>query len=199
MFFADAPSPFATRAPIRIHGDPTRIPSPFTPSPLFRTPELQKPKLLGTEDNDSDEGSTESGRSPQTLGARRREARHPTADAARGFAVVTSVPVDASYKFPRTELAAMSDNIAQLIQDIDQLDGHRWNMMEELKVLRDITFFYHERHPELRSAGTTATTEDKPAGSTRQHDTADTKANLANDASEARQEDLKDTPKDTKK
>ena len=26
-------------------------------------------------------------------------------------------------------------------------------MMEELKVLRDITLFYHERHPELRGTG----------------------------------------------
>ena len=33
----------------------------------------------------------------------------------------------------------MSDNIAKLIQDIDKLDGHGQNMMEELKVLRDIT------------------------------------------------------------
>ena len=71
------------------------------------------------------------------------------ADTARGFAVVTSVPVDASYEFPRTELTAMSSNIAQLIQDIDQLDGHRRNMMEELKVLRDITHFFHECHPSV--------------------------------------------------
>ena len=35
----------------------------------------------------------------------------------------------------------MSNNIAWLIQDIDKLDGHRWNMMEELKVLRYITLF----------------------------------------------------------
>ena len=42
----------------------------------------------------------------------------------------------------------MSRNIAQLIQDIDRLDQR--NMMEELKVLRDITLFYQERHPELR-------------------------------------------------
>ena len=62
--------------------------------------------------------------------------------------MVTSIPVDASYEFPRTELTAMSRNIAQLIQDIDRLDQR--NMMEELKVLRDITLFYQERHPELR-------------------------------------------------
>ena len=93
----------------------------------------------------------------------------------------------------------MSDNIAQLIQDIDQLDGHQRNMMEELKVLRDITLFYDERHPELRAVGTAATVEDKPTGSTRQHDTADTSANPVNDASEERQEDLEDTPTDTKK
>ena len=30
--------------------------------------------------------------------------------------MVTSVPVDASYDFPRTELAAMSNNIARLIE-----------------------------------------------------------------------------------
>ena len=56
--------------------------------------------------------------------------------------MVTSVPVDMNYEFPHTELAAMSDNIAKLIQDINKLDGHLRNMMEELKVLRDITLFY---------------------------------------------------------
>ena len=86
--------------------------------------------------------------------------------------MVTSVPVDTSYKFPRTELAAMSDNLARLIQDIDKLDGHRRNMMEEVKVLRDITLFYHERHPKLRAAGsTTRPEEDDNEESTRQHDT----------------------------
>ena len=49
--------------------------------------------------------------------------------------MVNSVPVDSNYKFPRSELAAMYDNIAWLIKDIDKLDGHRRNMMEELKVL----------------------------------------------------------------
>ena len=86
--------------------------------------------------------------------------------------MVTSVPVDMSYEFPRTELAAMSDNIARLIQDIDKLDGHRRNMMEELKVLRDITLFFHEQHPELRMAGSTKQPEeDNNEESTRQHDT----------------------------
>ena len=86
--------------------------------------------------------------------------------------MVTSIPVDMSYEFPRTELAAMSDNIAKLIQDIDKLDGHRRNMMEELKVLRDITLFYHERHPELRAAGSTRQpAEDINEESTRQHNT----------------------------
>ena len=69
--------------------------------------------------------------------------------------MVTSIPVDQSYDFPWTELAAMSDNIAWLIQDIDKLDGHRRNMKEELKVLRDITLFYNERHPELHAMGST--------------------------------------------
>ena len=66
---------------------------------------------------------------------------------------MTSISVDQSYDFSRTELAAMSDNIAWLIQDIDKLDGHRRNMMEELKVLHDITLFYNERHPELHATG----------------------------------------------
>ena len=70
--------------------------------------------------------------------------------------MVTSVPVDQSYYFPRTELAAMSNNIAWLIQDIDKLDGHRQNMMEELKVLRDITLFYNERHPKLSCCASTS-------------------------------------------
>ena len=65
--------------------------------------------------------------------------------------MVTRVQVDSTYEFPRSELAAMSDNIAWLIKNIDKLDGHRRNMMEELKVLRDITMFYKERHPELHA------------------------------------------------
>ena len=83
--------------------------------------------------------------------------------------MVTSVPVDASYDFPRTELPAMSNNIAQLI---DRLDLHRRNMMEELKVLRDVTLFYNEQHPELRAAETSPIAEDNQDGSSRQHDTA---------------------------
>ena len=62
--------------------------------------------------------------------------------------MVTSVQVDASYDFPRTELAAMSINIARLIEDFDRLDLHRRNMMEELKVLRDITLYCNKQHPE---------------------------------------------------
>ena len=69
--------------------------------------------------------------------------------------MVTSVPVDMTYEFPRTELAAMSNNIAKLIQDLDKLDKHRRNMMEELMVLCNITLFYHEQHPELRRTGST--------------------------------------------
>ena len=84
--------------------------------------------------------------------------------------MVTSVPMDQSYDFPWTELAAMSDNIAWLIQDIDKLDGHWHNMIVELKVLRDITLFYNERHPELNIAGSTARPkEDINPGSARQH------------------------------
>ena len=99
------------------------------------------------------------------------QALAPTTDTPRGFAVVTSVSVDASYNFPQTELTAMSNNIAQLIQDIDRLDLHRRNMMEELKDLRDITLFYNKRHPEHRAAEPTSIAEDKQDSSTRQHDT----------------------------
>ena len=66
--------------------------------------------------------------------------------------MVTKVPVDKSYNFPRTELEAMTYNIAGLIDDIDRMDNYRRHMMEELQVLRDVTLFYNERHPELRSA-----------------------------------------------
>ena len=83
--------------------------------------------------------------------------------------MVTSVPVDASYNFPRTELAAMSNSIARLIKDIDRLDLHRHNMMEELKVLRDVTLYYNEQHPELRAAETSPIAEDNQDGSSRQH------------------------------
>ena len=84
--------------------------------------------------------------------------------------MVTSVPVDNTYEFPRSELAAMSDNIAWLIKDIDKLDGHRRNMMEELKVLHDITLFYNEWHPELHATVRPATEkEDKDEEPERQH------------------------------
>ena len=83
--------------------------------------------------------------------------------------MVTSVPVDASYDFPRTELAAMSNNIARLIEDIDRLDLHRRNMMEELKVLRDVTLYYNEQHPELRAVETSPIAEDNQDSSSRQH------------------------------
>ena len=46
----------------------------------------------------------------------------------------------------------MAKNIARLIEDNDGLDINRQNMMEELKVLRDVTLFYNEQHPELRAA-----------------------------------------------
>ena len=86
--------------------------------------------------------------------------------------MVISIPVDMNYEFPRTELAAMSDNITKLIQDIDKLHGHRRNMMDELTVLRNIILFYHERHPELRGTGPLKRhAKDDTQGSTRQHDT----------------------------
>ena len=65
--------------------------------------------------------------------------------------MVTKVPVDSSYEYPRTELTAMSDNIAWLIGDIDKLNVYRKNMMDELKVLLDITMFYNMQHPEWHS------------------------------------------------
>ena len=78
--------------------------------------------------------------------------------------------MDQSYDFPWTELAAMSDNIAWLIQDIDKLDGHWHNMIVELKVLRDITLFYNERHPELPAAGSLVRPkEDSTPGSAAGH------------------------------
>ena len=66
--------------------------------------------------------------------------------------MVTCVAVDENYDFPRSELAAMAKNISRLIVDIDRLDINRRNMMDELKVLRDVTLFYNEHHPELRVA-----------------------------------------------
>ena len=76
------------------------------------------------------------------------------------FPVVTCVPVDEDYNFPRSELAAMAKNIARLIDDIDRLDINRRNMMDKLQVLRDVTLFYNEKHPELRSAVRRPPTED---------------------------------------
>ena len=65
---------------------------------------------------------------------------------------MTTVPVDKNYNFPRTELEAMTYEIAGMIEDIGRMDDYRRNMMDELKVLRDVTLFYNERYPELRSA-----------------------------------------------
>ena len=54
----------------------------------------------------------------------------------------------------------MAKNISRLIDDIDRLDINRRNMMDELKVLRDVTLFYNEAHPELRAAAKKPATED---------------------------------------
>ena len=56
--------------------------------------------------------------------------------------MVTRVPVDTDYEYPRTELTAMADNMGHLILDIDKLDTYRRTIMEELKHLRDFTLFY---------------------------------------------------------
>ena len=69
--------------------------------------------------------------------------------------------VDENYDFPRSEIAAMAKNISRLIEDIDRLDINRRNMMDELKVLRDVTLFYNEQHPELRTAARKPATEDE--------------------------------------
>ena len=74
--------------------------------------------------------------------------------------MVTCVAVDEDYDFPHSELAAMAKNISRLIEDIDSLDINRRNMMDELKVLRDVTLFYNEQHPELRAAARKPATED---------------------------------------
>ena len=68
--------------------------------------------------------------------------------------------MDENYDFPRSELAAMAKNISRLIDDIDRLDINRRNMMDELKVLRDVTLFYNEANPELRAAAKKPATED---------------------------------------
>ena len=94
------------------------------------------------------------------MGAGRR-ATSPTApDRKSKFPVVTCVAVDENYDFPRSELAAMAKNIARLIDDIDRLDINRRNMMDMLQVLRDVTLFYNEAHPELRTAARKPTAED---------------------------------------
>ena len=41
---------------------------------------------------------------------------------------------------------------------------HTHTLMEELQVLRDVTLFYNERHPELRSAVRKPPTEDPDTG-----------------------------------
>ena len=115
----------------RIKEELPRIPSALTPSPFFATPEFQKPKLL-----------------VNSLG-------HKTTAPTKA-----QLPVDEDYNFPRSELAAMAKNIARLIDDIDRLDINRRNMMDELKVLRDVTLFYNEQHPELRTAAKKPATED---------------------------------------
>ena len=80
--------------------------------------------------------------------------------------------MDENYDFPRTELAAMAKNIARLIEDIDRLDINRQNMMEELKVLRDVTLFYNEQHPELRAAESGPLAEDNVDNNHTQDDTS---------------------------
>ena len=46
VFFADTPNPFAQGTSFRLHEELPRVPPLLTPSPLFSTPEFQKPKLL---------------------------------------------------------------------------------------------------------------------------------------------------------
>ena len=83
--------------------------------------------------------------------------------------MVTCIAVDENYDFPCSELAAMAKNITRLIEDIDRLDINRQNMMEELKVLRDVTLCYNEQqlaekkneqHPKLRAAKSGPVEED---------------------------------------
>ena len=76
------------------------------------------------------------------MGVGRRTTSPTAPDRPGRFPVVTRVPVDEDYNFPRSELAAMAKNIARLIDDIDRLDINRRNMMDELQVLRDVTLFY---------------------------------------------------------
>ena len=74
-----------------------------------------------------------------------------------------------------------------------------WTGTEELKVLRDITLFYQERHPELLAAGLADTTEDDNTGSTRQHDTKDIPDETTKEATKQCQSDLEDETTATKK
>ena len=46
VFFTDTTDPFAKGTPHRLHEELPRAPPILTPSPLFSTPEFQKPKLL---------------------------------------------------------------------------------------------------------------------------------------------------------
>ena len=46
----------------------------------------------------------------------------------------------------------MTYEMADMIRDIGRMDDYRRSMMDELKLLRDVTLFYNERYPELRSA-----------------------------------------------
>ena len=73
-------------------------------------------------------------------------------------------------------------------------------MMEELKVLRDITLFYHERHPEIRAAGSTRRpAEDTQTASTRQHFTRVATDELGQEKTTADKSDLEDKAGQTKK
>ena len=79
---------------------------------------------------------------------------------------------DENYDFPRSEVAAMAKNIARLIEDIDRLDINRQNMMQELKVLRDVTLFYNQQHPELRAAESGPLAEDNVEDNKAQDETS---------------------------
>ena len=95
--------------------------------------------------------------------------------------------MDENYDFPRSELAAMAKNISRLIEDIDRLDINRKNMMDELKVLRDVTLFYNEQHPELRTA------ESKPV----KEDTVDDAQTRDGDGARTSTPEMQKTPKKT--
>ena len=55
---------------------------------------------------------------------------------------VTPCKVTTAYKFPNTELEAMADNMGKLINEIENLDVYRRDLMDELHQLRDIKLFY---------------------------------------------------------